>query len=115
MRDRTLAIVLTLIVVFLFGVPGLGLICLGSTGFLISLFQTTLNLTPGWATTFNIIGLSSVCLGLFLVLITILISYLLLHRKHDFEPIKPASPLPTEKPTQPIESTKPDEPLPPTI
>jgi hypothetical protein len=115
MRDRTLAVVLTILVIFLFGVPGLGMICLGSTSFLIYIFNSPLNLSPGWATAFNLVGLSSICIGFFLVLLTILISYLLLHRKSDFEPIKPAAPLPTEKPTQPIESKKPDEPLPPTI
>jgi hypothetical protein len=115
MRDRTLAIVLTCLVVFVFGVPGLGLICLGSTSFLIYVFNSPLNLSSGWATTFSLFGLSGICIGFFLVLITILISYLLLHRKSDFEPIKPAPPLPTEKPTQPIDAPKPDEPLPPTI
>ncbi|NJD59062.1 MAG: hypothetical protein C3F13_16850 [Anaerolineales bacterium] len=115
MKDRTLAIVLTILVVFIFGVPGLGLICLGSTSFLIYIFNNPLNLAPGWSAAFNIIGLSAICIGVFLLLITILISYLLLHRKTDFEPIKPAAPLPTEKPAQPIEPAKPDEPLPPTI
>ncbi len=59
MRDRTLAIVLTCLVVFVFGVPGLGLICLGSTSFLIYVFNSPLNLSSGWATTFSLFGLSA--------------------------------------------------------
>ncbi len=115
MRDRTWAILLTVVVVLLLGVPGLGFMCLGLTGFILSIFRTSMNLAPGWTSAFNLVGLSGVCIGLILVAITVIISYLLLHRREDFNTVKPVEPIPPkniEPPAPPPPA--PDEPLPPT-
>ncbi len=113
MRDRTLGIIFTVIVVFLFGVPGLAFMCLGLTGFVLSIFRPSMNLAPGWTSAFNLVGLSGICIGVILVLITILISYLLLHRREDFDTLKPVESTPPKNIEQPP-PPPPDEPLPPT-
>jgi len=116
MRDRSMAIVLTLIVIFLFGLPGLTCLCLGLFSFMLyPIINTQTTLSPAWTNTAGAFGL---CFGFFLVLITIVISYLLLHRKEETPPPQPLQPIPPaiiEKPTEPTEPTKPDEPLPPTM
>jgi hypothetical protein len=112
MRDRTLGVIFTVLVIFLFGIPGVACMCLGLSSFL---FYPILNnqggISPVWTNTFGAFGL---CIGFFLVLITIVISYLLLHRKPETSLVTQAAPMPptiSEKPTPPPSS---DEPLPPT-
>ncbi len=112
MRDRTLGVIFTIIVVFLLGVPGLTCMCLGLSSFLFYPFlRDQAGISPAWTNTFGAFGL---CAGFFLVLITIVISYLLLHRKPETTavvPVAPTTPTSSEKPTPPPSS---DEPLPPT-
>jgi TRAP-type C4-dicarboxylate transport system permease small subunit len=112
MRDRTLGVIFTVLVVFLFGIPGVACMCLGLSSFLFSAGLNGQGISYGWTTAFGAFGL---CIGFFLVLITIVISYLLLHRKPEtpaMVPVAPIQPISTEKPTPP---TNPDDPLPPTI
>jgi hypothetical protein len=122
MRDRTLGIILTILVVFLIGIPGITCMGIGLTLYLVEL-GVPLNLTQGGSTAYNITGFSGLCIGFFLLLITILISYLLLHRKPEttaviptapataLTPATPAPPVSTDQPAPPPSS---DEPLPPT-
>jgi hypothetical protein len=113
MRDRSLGVILTVVVILLFGLPGVACICLGLSSFFLYPFvnsQTTL--TPAWINTFGVLGL---CIGFFLVVITVVISYLLLRRRADtvaVVPAQPAQPTNIDKPEPP---KNPDEPLPPTI
>ncbi len=112
MRDRTLGIIFTLIIVFVIGVPGLACMCLGLSSFLLYPFMTQTNISPAWTNTAGAVGL---CIGFFLVLITVVISYLLLHQRQEkpaIVTVQPTPPPPVEKSPPP---SNPDEPLPPTI
>jgi hypothetical protein len=118
MRDRTVGVILTIIVILLFGLPGIACMCVGSSLYLIEI-GTPLNLTQGGSTAYNLTGFAGLCVGFFLVLITIVISYLLLHRRAEpsavvpaaVVPAAPVTPTTSDKPTPPPSS---DEPLPPT-
>jgi hypothetical protein len=115
MRDRTLGVIFTIIVVFLLGVPGLACMCLGLSSFLFyPVLRDQGGISAAWTNTFGAFGL---CAGFFLVLITIVISYLLLHRKPETTAVIPAAPTTPTTPTsseKPAPPTNPDEPLPPT-
>jgi hypothetical protein len=120
MRDRTAGVILTILVVFLIGIPGIACMCVGLTLYLIEL-GVPLNLTQGGSTAYNLTGFTGLCVGFFLLLITILISYLLLHRKPESTAVIPATPTTAVMPapaTPPVSTDKPapppDEPLPPT-
>ncbi len=112
MRDRTLGVIFTILVIFLFGIPGVACMCLGLSGFLFSGGLNSQGISYGWTTAFGATGL---CIGFFLVLITIVISYLLLHRKPEPLPVKAVEPIPSQSTDKPAPPTNPDEPLPPTI
>jgi hypothetical protein len=113
MRDRTLGVVLTIIVVFLFAVPGLACMCIGLSSFFLYYFGSD-PLAMGQGES-NIVGMFSVCIGFFLILITIIIGYLLLHRKAETPPIGPNVPLPPTSPSTSVPPSNPDDPLPATI
>jgi hypothetical protein len=113
MRDRSLGVILTILVIFLFGLPGLTCVCLGLFSFLLYPFiNTQTTLSPAWTNTAGVFGL---CIGIFLVFITVVISYLLLHRKEDTKAVVPAQSANIDQPTPPAPPTNPDEPIPPTI
>ncbi len=114
MQDRTWAIIFTVVVVLLLGVPGLGFLCLGLTGFILSIFRVSMNLAPGWTSAFNLLGFSGICVGIILVAITVIISYLLLHRRENTKMVKPVEPAPPVTIEPPAPPPGPDEPLPPT-
>ncbi len=114
MQDRTWAIIFTVVVVLLLGVPGLGFLCLGLTGFILSIFRVSMNLAPGWTSAFNLLGFSGICVGIILVAITVIISYLLLHRRENTKMVKPVEPTPPVTIEPPAPPPGPDEPLPPT-
>lgn len=120
MRDRTLGVILTLIVVFLIGVPGLACMCFGLLGFISYPFiNSQTGITPAWI---NTAGAAALCLGFFLVLIAVVISYLLLHRRAEtpaMVPVQPTPPPVSSPPApppandQPAPPSNPDEPIPP--
>ena len=104
MRDRTLAVILTVAAVILLGFPGLAFLCLGLTDFIVFYgFDNPFSVTAGFS---NIIGILGLCIGVFLLLITILAGFFMLRRKAD---------LPAPIPVVPTPPTSPDEPLPPSI
>jgi hypothetical protein len=112
MRDRTLGVILTVVVILLFGLPGLACMCLGLSSFLFyPLLNNQAGVSPVWTNTFGAFGL---CAGFILVLLTILISYLLLHRKPETTAVIPAAPITPVSSDKPTPPTNPDEPLPPT-
>lgn len=131
MRDRTLGVIFTILVIFIFGIPGVSFLCFGLTFFLVEL-GVPLNLTQGWSTALNLLGLSGLCIGFFLILITIIASYFLLHRRAETPAAKPMGPLPLTSAGQttplpgssevlppnstdkPVPTPSHDEPLPPT-
>ena len=104
MRDRTLAVILTIAAGILLGLPGLAFLCLGLTDFIVFYgFDNPFSVTAGFS---NIIGILGLCIGVFLLLITILAGFFMLRRKADF---------PAPIPVVPTPPTSPDEPLPPSI
>jgi hypothetical protein len=112
MRDRTLGVIFTIIVVFLFGLPGLACMCLGLSSFIFyPILNNQAGISPAWTNTFGAFGL---CVGFFLVVISVVISYLLLHQKPETPPAKPPEPMPPATVDQPAPPSNPDEPLPPT-
>jgi hypothetical protein len=121
MRNRTLGVILTILVIFLLGLPGVAFMCSGLTFFIIEL-GVPLNLTQGWSTALNLLSISGLCVGFLLVLITIIASYFLLHQKVKTPPVKPTEPLPptvSDKATplpgsnEVLPPTRTDEPIPP--
>jgi hypothetical protein len=104
MRDRTLAVILTVAVVILLGFPGLAFLCLGLTDFIVFYgFNNPFSVTAGFS---NIIGVLGLCIGLFLIIITILAGFFMLRRKAG---------LPAPIPVVPAPPLSPDEPIPPSI
>jgi hypothetical protein len=114
MRDRSLAIILTVVAVILFGCPGLTVFCLGITGFIVyySNGYPNYNVSPAWVNGFGTLG---ICIGIFLIVITIIAGFFLLRKKTEIPPIKSDQPLPPTNPDQPLPPTNPDDPLPPSI
>lgn len=113
MRDRTLGVIFTVLVVFLFGLPGIACLCLGISSFLLyPVLNSQAGISPAWTNSFGALGL---CIGFFLLVITIVISYLLLRRKPETTAVVPATPIPPASSDKPAPPTNPDEPLPPTI
>ncbi|GEM_PF-1154954 len=130
MRDRTLAVILTIVAILLLGFPGLAFLCLGLLDFIVfyGFNAQPLGNSPLLANTLGTIG---VCLGFFLLVITILAAYFLLRRPVGTYPTKPTAPAPpappapstpepAEEPTLPVpptppeQTTQPTEPEPPT-
>ncbi len=104
MRDRTLAVILTVAAVILLGFPGLAFLCFGLTDFIVFYgFNNPFSVTTGFS---NLIGTLGLCVGFFLIVITILAGIFLLRRRAD---------LPAPIYEAPIPPTKPDEPIPPSM
>jgi len=105
MRDRNLAILFTVLAILLLGCPGLTIFCLGIIGFIVfySNGYSYSNVSPAWV---NILGSLGICIGIILIIITIIAGFLLLRKKKGVPPTKPNEPLP---------ASAPDEPLPPSI
>jgi hypothetical protein len=112
MRDRTLAVIITIVAVVLIGFPGLAFLCLGVIDFIVyyGFNVPFLGNTPVWV---NVLGSIGVCLGLFLLAITIIASYFLLRRPSETLPSIPSAPAPPAEPDQPASPSNPEDPLPP--
>jgi hypothetical protein len=100
MENRTAAVIITIVVVFLCACPGLLFLCNG----LFALVEILTNyqvqiIGYGYDAPYWLIG--SICVGLLGILIAIVVAYLVLRQKK-------AAPAPPPPPA-------PDEPLPPTI
>ena len=104
MQDRSLAIIVTIILVILLALPGLAFLCVGLTDFIVYYgFQNPFNVSAGFA---NLLGFGGLCVGAALIIITIVAGFFMLRRKTD---------LPPKMPDQPNPPTQPDEPIPPSI
>ena len=112
MNNRTAAIIITILVVFCCGCPGLTAICWGLVSFVD--FAGGLGIT-GIADQNGFLAsiFGGVCGGIVLIAIVVVIAYFLLRKKKvattSVEPLPPTS---TDEPLPP---SSPDEPLPPTI
>ena len=113
MRDRSLGVIFTVLVVVLFGLPGIACLCLGLSSFLFNpVLNSQAGISPAWTNSFGVFGL---CIGFFLLVITIVISYLLLRRRPETTALVPATPITPASSDKPAPPTNPDEPLPPPI
>jgi hypothetical protein len=118
MRDRTLAVILTIVAILLLGFPGLVFLCLGLIDFIVfyGFNVPFIGNTPLWV---NILGAIGVCVGFFLLLITIIAAYFLLRRPLEPLPSTLTTPTPPAPPAPPLETaspappTEPEPPAPP--
>jgi hypothetical protein len=111
MRDRTLAIIFTVVVVILLGFPGLAFLCFGLADFFVFYgFNNPFDVTTGFSNTLGILG---VCIGFFLIIITIIAGFFLLRKKTELPPMRPEEPIPPSSPNVPPTPMSPDQPLPP--
>jgi hypothetical protein len=106
MKNRTAAVIITIVAVFLCACPGLAFLCFGITDFidhyaLNSYFYgiTNKNVSDFW-------GIAGLCGGIVFIVIAILVSFFVLRKKKETPP---------QAPDKPIPPASPDEPLPPTI
>ena len=104
MNNRTAAIIITILVVFLCACPGLAFLCVG--------FSSLADYAAGFGmfasdqdTYFGLI-FGGLCTGIVFILIAAVIIFLVLRKKKE-------TPLPV--PVEPLPPPNPDEPLPPTI
>jgi hypothetical protein len=112
MRDRTLAVILTIVAILLLGFPGLVFLCLGLIDFIVfyGFNVPFIGNTPLWV---NVLGAIGVCLGFFLLAITIIAAYFLLRRPVETLPPIPNVPPPPTPPTHPEPPAEPASPAPP--
>jgi hypothetical protein len=115
MRDRTLAVILTIVAILLLGFPGLVFLCLGLIDFIVfyGFGVPFIGNTPVWV---NVLGAIGVCLGFFLLVITIIAAYFMLRRPAETLPPKPPVPTPPvihEHPAAPMEPGQPAPHAPP--
>ncbi len=102
MKDRTLAVIITVLVVILCGCPGLLFLCNGLLALveIISNYQVQIigygYNAPYWLA-------ASACVGIVAILVTVLVSYFVLRQRKETPPPPSQPPIP------------PEEPLPPTI
>jgi hypothetical protein len=99
MKDRTAAIIITIVAVVLCGCPGLAAFCLGISSLALQSVDFYTFTTDQNSNT--VFGGVSICSGIILVLLTVLVAFLVLRRKK----VTPQPPPPEI----------PDEPIPPTI
>lgn len=95
MKDRTLAAIITIVVVILFGCPGITALCWGLASLVDYLAGSrVLTSDPGTYAWFIFGGF---CTGFFLIIIAIVVSFLVLRRKKETsspssnEPIPPTT------------------------
>lgn len=86
MRNRTLAIVITVLAVFLCACPGLAFLCFGFSGFLdyYALQSYIFGITD--KTTMDVWGITGMCLGVVFILIAVLVVVLALRKPKDYTP-----------------------------
>ncbi len=108
MNNRTAAVIITILVVFLCGCPGLAFLCFGLSGFLFInnydfqtyVFGTVNNAIPiTW-------GFTGICIGIIFILFAVIVSFFLLRKKKE---------TPLTSITEPLPPTNIDDSLPPTI
>jgi len=110
MKNRTTAIILTILVVLCCGCPGLTALCWGmisAVDFAGGLGITGIGDQNGFLS--SIFG--GLCGGIFLIAIVVLVAYFLLRKKKD----TPAPRLDTPPTPPEVPPSSPDEPLPPAI
>ncbi len=106
MKDRTLAVIITVLVVILCGCPGLLFLCNGLFALIEILTNYQVQLVgygynaPYWLA-------ASACVGIVAIVITVLVSYFVLRQRGETPPPPP--------PTTPQPPEPPQEPIPPTI
>jgi hypothetical protein len=121
MKNRTAAIIITILVILCCGCPGLTSLCWGLLAFVD--FAGGLGITGiGDQNGFLASIFGGVCGGIFLIALVVLVAYFLLRKKKvDTTSVEPLpstiidETLPASKSDEPLPPSNPDEPLPPTI
>jgi phosphotransferase system glucose/maltose/N-acetylglucosamine-specific IIC component len=104
MQNRTAAVIITIIAILLCGCPGLAALCLGLSS--LADYAAGFGIFASDQNSYIWLIFSGLCVGIVLILITVLVSFFVLRRKKEPQPVVPVEPVPP---------TTPDEPLPPTI
>jgi hypothetical protein len=93
MNNRTVAIIITILVAFCLGCPGLTALCWGMLSFVD--FAGGLGITGiGDQNGFVASIFGGLCGGLILIALVVLISYFLLRKKKEVAPTPPEEPIP---------------------
>jgi ABC-type Fe3+ transport system permease subunit len=113
MKNRTAAIIITILVILCCGCPGLTSLCWGLLSF-VDIANSNWDIT-GIGDQNGLLAsiFGGVCGGVFLIALVVLIAYFLLRKKKvDTTSVEPLPPTSADEPLPP---SNPDEPLPPTI
>jgi multisubunit Na+/H+ antiporter MnhB subunit len=98
MKDRTLAVIITFLVILFFACPGLAFLCFGVTDFIDHYWLNSYFYGIYSQNAANIWGIVGICSGILFIMVAIVVSILVLRRKNNNTP-----------------PPKPNEPIPPTI
>ncbi|MGE5123669.1 MAG: hypothetical protein ACM3H7_04070 [Acidobacteriaceae bacterium] len=93
MRDRTAAVIITILAILFCGCPGLAFLCFGVTDFLDYYVFNSYIYGITDKTVSDVWGIVGLCGGILLVLIAVVLSVLVLRRKKEM-PVTPQEPLP---------------------
>jgi len=93
MRDRTAAVIITILAILFCGCPGLAFLCFGVTDFVDYYGFNSYIYGITDKTAADVWGLAGICAGVLFIVITVVISVLVLRRKKE-TPTGPQEPLP---------------------
>jgi len=94
MKDRTLAVIITIVVVLLFACPGLAFLCFGVTEFVDHYAFNSYIFGIYNQTAANWSGILGICGGILFIAIAVVVSVLVLRRKNGTPPPPPKEPIP---------------------
>lgn len=94
MKDRTLAVIITVVVILLCGCPGLAFLCFGITDFIDHYTLNSYIFGIYSQTAANFWGVLGICGGIFFIAIAVVVSILVLRRKNSTPPPPPNEPIP---------------------
>ncbi|MFZ2098582.1 MAG: hypothetical protein WAV05_18270 [Anaerolineales bacterium] len=94
MKDRSLAVIITIIAVILCGCPGLAFLCFGVTDFIDHYALNSYFYGIYSQTAANLWGIVGICSGILFIVIAIVVSILVLRKKNGTTPPSPNEPIP---------------------
>jgi hypothetical protein len=94
MKDRTLAVIITIVVILLCGCPGLAFLCFGLTDFVDHYALNSYIFGIYSQTAANLWGVIGICGGILFIAIAVVVSILVLRRKNGTPPPSSNEPIP---------------------
>jgi hypothetical protein len=94
MKDRTLAVIITIVAVILCGCPGLAFLCFGVTDFIDHYALNSYFYGIYGQNAANFWGVMGICGGIIFIVIAIVVSILVLRKKNSTTPPPPNEPIP---------------------